>query len=127
LRYFLAVAQTENSTRAAERLRITQPSVSQQIAHLECALRTPLFRRIGKRVRLTEAGAAFRAPRPRAIPLEGRIQGIDFGILWPLPGSASPTALAASLKRRPWGPDRDPNAELARGASAERVAEPLRI
>ena len=60
LRYFLAVAETENFTRAAQRLRITQPSVSQQIAILERALRTPLFRRIGKRVQLTEAGAAFR-------------------------------------------------------------------
>jgi LysR family cyn operon transcriptional activator len=60
LRYFLAVAETENFTRAAERLRITQPSVSQQVAQLERTLRTPLFRRIGKRVQLTEAGAAFR-------------------------------------------------------------------
>lgn len=60
LRYFLAVADTENFTRAAERLRVTQPSVSQQVAHLERVLRTPLFRRIGKRVQLTEAGAAFR-------------------------------------------------------------------
>ena len=60
LRYFLAVAQTENFTRAAERLRISQPSISQQITQLERALRTPLFRRVGKRVFLTEAGAAFR-------------------------------------------------------------------
>ncbi|HEV8094369.1 MAG TPA: LysR substrate-binding domain-containing protein [Burkholderiales bacterium] len=60
LRYFLAVAETENFTRAAERLHITQPSVSQQIAILERTLHTPLFRRIGKRVQLTEAGAAFR-------------------------------------------------------------------
>jgi LysR family cyn operon transcriptional activator len=60
LRYFLAVAETENFTRAAERLGITQPSVSQQIAELERILGTALFRRIGKRVQLTEAGAAFR-------------------------------------------------------------------
>jgi LysR family transcriptional regulator, cyn operon transcriptional activator len=60
LRYFLAVSQTENFTRAAERLRISQPSVSEQITQLEKALRTPLFRRVGKRVFLTEAGAAFR-------------------------------------------------------------------
>ena len=60
LRYFLAVAETENFTRAAERLQISQPSVSQQIAQLEQVLRTPLFRRVGKRVFLTEAGASFR-------------------------------------------------------------------
>ena len=60
LRYFLAVAETENFTRAAERLNISQPSVSQQVTQLEQALRTPLFRRVGKRVFLTEAGAAFR-------------------------------------------------------------------
>jgi LysR family cyn operon transcriptional activator len=60
LRYFLAVAETENFTRAAERLNISQPSVSQQITQLEQALRTPLFRRVGKRVFLTEAGTAFR-------------------------------------------------------------------
>lgn len=60
LRYFLAVSQTENFTRAAERLQISQPSISEQITQLEQALRTPLFRRVGKRVFLTEAGAAFR-------------------------------------------------------------------
>jgi LysR family cyn operon transcriptional activator len=59
LRYFLAVSQTENFTRAAERLQISQPSVSEQITQLEQALRTPLFRRVGKRVFLTEAGLAF--------------------------------------------------------------------
>jgi LysR family transcriptional regulator, cyn operon transcriptional activator len=60
LRYFLAVAQTENFTRAAERLQISQPSISQQVTQLERVLGTPLFRRVGKRVFLTEAGVAFR-------------------------------------------------------------------
>lgn len=60
LRYFLAVAESENFTRAAERLHISQPSVSQQVAQLERILGTPLFRRIGKRVQLTEAGTKFR-------------------------------------------------------------------
>jgi LysR family cyn operon transcriptional activator len=60
LRYFLAVAETENFTRAAERLGVTQPSVSQQLKDLEAKLGTPLFARLGKQVRLTEAGSAFR-------------------------------------------------------------------
>ena len=60
LRYFLAVAQTENFTRAAERLQISQPSISQQINQIGNQPRTPLFRRVGKRVFLTEAGATFR-------------------------------------------------------------------
>lgn len=61
LRHFLAVAQTENFTRAAERLQISQPSISQQITQLKGLLGTPLFRRVGKRVFLTEAGMALRA------------------------------------------------------------------
>jgi LysR family transcriptional regulator, cyn operon transcriptional activator len=59
LRYFLTVAETENFTRAAERLGVTQPSVSQQIKDLEDKLGTLLLRRSGKRVKLTEAGEAF--------------------------------------------------------------------
>ncbi|MFN0245225.1 MAG: LysR family transcriptional regulator [Planctomycetota bacterium] len=59
LRYFLAVARTENFTRAAEQLHVTQPNVSQQMKDLEKLLGTPLFQRLGKRIRLTNAGVAF--------------------------------------------------------------------
>lgn len=59
LRYFLTVAETENFTRAAERLGVTQPNVSQQIRDLEEKLGTPLLRRLGKRAKLTDAGSAF--------------------------------------------------------------------
>lgn len=60
LRTFLAVAETENFTRSAERLGISQPSISQQIKELELALRTVLFHRNGPRVRLTAIGHTFR-------------------------------------------------------------------
>lgn len=60
LQYFLAVAELEHFTQAAERLNVTQPTLSHQIADLEAQLGTPLFDRIGKSVRLTEAGKLFR-------------------------------------------------------------------
>ena len=59
LRTILIVAATQNFTRAAERLGISQPSVSVQIRDLETALGTPLFARMGQRVTLTAAGRIF--------------------------------------------------------------------
>jgi LysR family transcriptional regulator, hydrogen peroxide-inducible genes activator len=59
LRYFLAVAETENFTRAAERSHVSQPSLSQQILKLEGEVGHKLFHRLGRRAVLTEAGSAF--------------------------------------------------------------------
>lgn len=56
LRYFLAVAETGNFTRAAERCAVAQPSLSQQIQKLEQELSVPLFDRLPRRAVLTEAG-----------------------------------------------------------------------
>lgn len=59
LRYVCAVAETGNFSRAAERCRIAQPSLSQQVLKLEKDLGARLFDRLGRSVRLTEAGRAF--------------------------------------------------------------------
>src|SRR4051812_31331635 len=59
LRYFLAVAGAGSFSRAADRLEISQPSISQQMRDLEAALRVSLFQRRGKRILLTAAGLIF--------------------------------------------------------------------
>jgi LysR family transcriptional regulator, hydrogen peroxide-inducible genes activator len=56
LRYFVAVAQLENFTRAAEKCFVAQPSLSQQIIKLERELGGPVFDRTGRKVRLTDRG-----------------------------------------------------------------------
>jgi LysR family transcriptional regulator, benzoate and cis,cis-muconate-responsive activator of ben and cat genes len=59
LRYFVAVAEEENVSRAASKLHISQPGISRQIHNLEAEIRFPLFERGGKSVRLTVAGKIF--------------------------------------------------------------------
>jgi LysR family hydrogen peroxide-inducible transcriptional activator len=56
LRYFLAVAETGNFTKAAQRSFISQPSLSQQILNLEEEFGQPLFHRLGRKAVLTDAG-----------------------------------------------------------------------
>ncbi|MEU6411560.1 LysR family transcriptional regulator [Microbispora sp. NPDC046933] len=59
LKQFLVVARLEHLSRAADELRIAQPSLSRSIARLESELGTPLFDRSG-RLRLNDAGKLFR-------------------------------------------------------------------
>lgn len=59
LRYFVAVAEEENVTRAAAKLHVAQPAVSRQIRDLEEDLGAALLERSAKAVRLTDAGRIF--------------------------------------------------------------------
>lgn len=60
LRYFLEVADAGSFSRAARRLGVSQPAISQQMRDLEKALRTTLLQRRGKRTFLSPAGLLFR-------------------------------------------------------------------
>ncbi|MBS1820873.1 MAG: LysR family transcriptional regulator [Acidobacteria bacterium] len=66
LRYVCAIAETGSFSRAAERCKVAQPSLSQQVLKLEKDLGEKLFDRLGRSVRLTEPGRAF-LPHARSI------------------------------------------------------------
>ncbi|AMA63617.1 MAG: LysR family transcriptional regulator [Kurthia gibsonii] len=59
LRYFVAVAEREHISEAAESLHVAQSAVSRQISNLETELGTELFERIGRNVKLTPIGKIF--------------------------------------------------------------------
>ncbi|WP_395744124.1 LysR family transcriptional regulator [Prosthecobacter sp.] len=69
LGYFLEIARQRSFTRAAGRLRMAQPALSQQMKNLEAELGTPLFNRGRKEVQLTAAGKAF-LPRAEGLLIQ---------------------------------------------------------
>jgi DNA-binding transcriptional LysR family regulator len=81
LRYFLAVAEDGQFTRAAERLQVAQPSVSAQIRRLEALLGTPLFHRGPGPITLTDAGETLLPIARRVVAdlasIEDEISGLD--------------------------------------------------
>ncbi|MEU8867244.1 LysR substrate-binding domain-containing protein [Streptomyces umbrinus] len=109
-RYFLAVAETRHFGRAAERLHMAQPPLSQAIRRLETELGVELFTRTTRQVALTGAGEVFRTDVERilkavdeAVARAGRFaSGVEGVLRVGLTGSASYRqlpALARLIKR----------------------------
>lgn len=67
LEHFVAVAEEQHFTRAAERLSVSQSGLSASVRALEHELRTPLFSRTTRTVRLTEAGRALLVEAERTL------------------------------------------------------------
>ncbi len=74
LRYFLAVADEGNITRAAERLHVSQPALSTQLAALEDELGHKLFERSARGIALTEKGLALRQRADDLVDLAERVE-----------------------------------------------------
>lgn len=83
LRYFVALAEALNFTRAAEKCHVTQSTLSHQIKQLEDETGVRLFDRVGKRVVITEAGDVLLS---RILPALAQIDAA-VGALQEVPGS----------------------------------------
>ena len=106
LRYFLAVADKLSFTRAADHLRVTQPTLSHQVKALEEEIGSVLFDRVGRRVYLTRSGETLRKYAQHALnainsattaisELEGLTHGtLTIGVFESFSGSLLPPLLA---------------------------------
>ncbi len=74
LQYFLAVAQTETISRAAEVLHVTQPTLSRQMAQMEQELGVKLFLRGSRKISLTEEGMLLRRRAEEILELVNRTE-----------------------------------------------------
>jgi DNA-binding transcriptional LysR family regulator len=111
IRYFLAVAEERNFTRAAARVGIGQPPLSQQIRDLESEVGAALFHRIPQGAELTDAGRAFlehvlaippqaeRAVRAARRAARGEIGSLRVGYTGSAPFNPIVTAAIRSFKR----------------------------
>ncbi|MFC8593680.1 LysR family transcriptional regulator [Streptomyces atroolivaceus] len=113
LEHFVAVAEEQHFTRAAERLAVSQSGLSASVRALEHELRTPLFSRTTRTVRLTEAGAALlveaertlagaRAARDAVDAVRGLLRGtLTLGVEQCVAGVSTARLLAAFHREHP--------------------------
>src|SRR6202008_1057390 len=106
LRAFVAVADCGGFPRAAERLNLTQSTVSQQIKRLEAETGRPLLRRTTRSVALTDDGEMLLGEARRPLHLEQaarhrlaapRLPDLEFAIYEKARPETAATALAATL------------------------------
>ena len=125
LRYFLAIVETGNFSRAAARENVAQPTLSAGIAKLEAELKARLFDRTNRRVHLTEAGSRFLIHARRiehefnlaqaAVSGAAQPQLLRVAVLSTLPTALVAEALAARS-------DRAEQIELLEGSEREVVS-----
>src|SRR6202035_3635574 len=113
LRYFVTVAEEGQITRAAARLHIAQPALSQAIAHLESELGVALLERHARGVTLTSAGEAVLPKARAAVASEREVEIaaesltrsargiIEMGFIGPPPTMNSPLLFDAFARARP--------------------------
>jgi DNA-binding transcriptional LysR family regulator len=113
LRYFVTVAEEGQITRAAAKLHIAQPALSQAIAHLEADLGVALLERHARGVTLTSAGQAFLPKARAAVASERELEIaaesltrsargiIEMGFIGPPPTMNAPLLFDAFARARP--------------------------
>ena len=113
LRYFVAVAEELNFTRAAEKLRLAQPSLTRQIHNLEEELGVRLLDRSRNQVSLTEEGRSFLVDARRLVALSlesvksvqrfsrGESEQLNIGYLFKFNFDLLPVTLATFYQTRP--------------------------
>ncbi|HWC58528.1 MAG TPA: LysR family transcriptional regulator, partial [Verrucomicrobiae bacterium] len=113
LRYFVAVAEELNFTRAAEKLHLAQPSLTRQIHNLEEELGVRLLDRSRNQVSLTEEGRSFLVDARRLVALSlesvksvqrfsrGESEQLNIGYLFKFNFDLLPVTLATFYQTRP--------------------------
>ena len=113
LRYFVAVAEALSFTKAAEKLRLAQPSLTRQVRNLEDDIGVKLFDRSKRRVTLTEAGRLFLFDSKRVLAIcaesvaavqqvnHGESSDLNIGYVANIHYGLLPATLGAFRKLRP--------------------------